>query len=92
MTNLTDEARTFYASLVGLPWQLLVGLAVLIVAAYVLARWTEGYDEYTDRPGYEPGRTCGEFDGDTFCRRPEGHAADFHSDGFGRTWPVGRAA
>lgn len=92
MTDLTTEARDLYSSLASIPWQIFAFLAALIVVTYFLARWTEGYDEYADRPGYEPGRSCGEFDGDTFCRRPEGHAADFHSDGFGRTWPVGRAA
>ena len=36
--------------------------------------------------------TCGMTDGDTFCRRPWDHADDFHADGFGRRWPVERAA
>lgn len=86
LTALTDEAREFAASMAALPWQLQVGIAVTFVIIVALAKWSEPFDPYTDRPGYEPERldswpTCDAHDGPRRCGRALGHDGE-HVDPF----------
>ena len=79
---MSDAARDLVADLTAIPWPMWLVLAALTVTAYLLARWTEGFDPMElDRNETPAWPTCDAHDGPRRCGRALGHDGE-HVDPF----------